>query len=278
MQSIALQDYQHYELIVADNGSVSENLDVIRNLVGKAPKARLIELGENLGVAGGRNVVLTSCSGDLLVELDDDSLLASPLVFSRAVHLMQSDASIGILAFKIRNYWTRKIDRHEYPFLTKKRNPDQDGETTWFIGCGHFFRRELVLQIGGYREFFPYGSEELDYAFRALNAGFRVVYAHELEVLHKKSLKRRIVDPVHFGSLCLKHRLKVATLNLPWIFCFSYLLVRGFQYSGWLRHPSVILRALVMLYADRNYIRNHRKVISVATMKRILELRGPLFF
>ena len=136
----------------------------------------------------------------------------------------------------------------------------------------------MLSRIGGYREFFPYGAEELDFAFRALDADFRIVYDPELMVWHKKSLKHRIVDPVQWGALCLKHRLKVAALNLPWPFCLSYLLVRGFLYSGKLRHPTVIPRALKMLSSEWPYVSSNRRAIRWQTVIRVMKLRGPVFF
>ena len=278
LQSIEKQHYPEMEILVGDNGSQAENLEVIRRLVAKTPRTRLLEFGRNLGVSGGRNAVLAECQGEFVVEVDDDGLLAHPEVFAQAVHRMNQEANIGILAFKVVNYHTRKIDRQEFPFLTKRRDPELAGDTSWFIGCGHFFRRSMINAIGDYREFFPYGSEELDYAFRALDAGFRIVYDPRLVVLHKKSLKHRIVDPVQWGTLALKHRVKVALLNLPWPFCLSYMLVRGLQFSGWLRHPQVISRAIKLLWAEREYIRATRRGLLLSTLYRVFRLRGPRFF
>ncbi len=278
LDSIATQDCQDFEILVADNGSLAENLQIIREIAARHPKVRLIELGSNLGVAGGRNAILAVCRGDLILEIDDDALLGHASVLSHAVGQMRRMPDVGILAFKIVNFHTGAIDRHEYPFLTKKRDPDAPGDTTWFIGCGHVIRRELIARIGAYHDFFPYGAEELDYAFRALDAGYRIFYDPRLLVLHKKSLKHRIVDPVEFGALSLKQRLKVALLNLPWPMCLTYFLVRGFLYSRRLRHPTVISRALRMLWADRQYLMTHRRRIQWGTAWQILKLKGPLLF
>ena len=278
LRSICSQDYQNYEIIVGDNGSQPENLAAIESLVSATPKARLVSLGGNLGVAGGRTAILQRCTGKYIVELDDDSLLANNAVFSRAVAALERDPSIGILAFKILNYHTGTIDRHEFPFLAKGRDPDLPGESAWFIGCGHFFTRKLFEAIGGYRDFFPYGAEELDYSFRALDAGYRIVYLPELVVLHKKSLKHRIVDPVQWGALSLKHRLKAVTLNLPFPFWLTSFAVRGFLYSGCLRHPRVITKAIHMLSKEWGYVSQTRRSIRWSTVWRILKLRGPVFF
>jgi GT2 family glycosyltransferase len=278
LASIGMQDLEDYEILIGDNGSTPENLAVIKSIVAQHPKARLSSFEQNLGVAGGRTALLEQCRGQYILEVDDDGILGRPTVFRHAVNEFNKAADIGILAFRVVNFHTRTVDRHEYPFLNKRRDSTVRGEATWFIGCGHFFRRELIDRIGGYRDFFPYGAEELDFALRAMNAGYRIVYEPQLEVLHKKSLKHRIVDPVQWGALSFKQRMKAVTLNLPMPFWISSFLIRGFLYSGKLRYPSVIPKGLAMLRADWDYIRSHRKPVRWQTIWRIFRLRGPLFF
>lgn len=278
LRSIREQEYQNYEIIIGDNGSEEHNLKIIRDIAARTSRVRLIELGQNLGVSGGRNAVLKQCIGDVILEIDDDALLENPAIFTNGLRRMQEEPDIGILAFKVVNYHTRGIDRHEFPFLTKKREPDLEGEATWFIGCGHIFRRELVEKIGFYHDFFPYGQEELDYSLRALDSGFRIVYDPRLIVLHKKSLTHRITDPTVWGALNFKNRLKVALLNLPILFCFTYFVFRGLLYSKFLRYPAVFPRALSDLRGEWDYIVKHRRPIKWTTVLRILKLRGPLFF
>lgn len=278
LQSIDEQTYSNVEILIGDNGSRLENLQLVRDCAAKRPKSRLLEFGSNLGVAGGRSALLRDCKGQYIVEIDDDALLGNPEVLAKVVHRMATEPDLGIVAFRSINFFSNATDRHEYPFLSKRRDPALPGDTTWFIGCGHCFSRALLTRIGEYREFFPYGQEELDYAFRALDAGFRIFYDPEFVVLHKKSPTHRIADPVAWGAISFKHRMKVALLNLPLLCCLSYFLVRSLTYSGTFRHPAAITRALAMLWQDRAYIVKHRKVLQLRTLCEIGRLRGPLFF
>src|SRR5437763_17215323 len=61
------------ELIVADNGSTDGTLEVVRSL---APEAKVLELGENLGFPGGCNAGAAAASGELLVLLNPDTVVA----------------------------------------------------------------------------------------------------------------------------------------------------------------------------------------------------------
>src|SRR3954454_2339957 len=62
------------ELIVADNGATDGTLEVVRSL---APDAKLLELGENLGFAGGCNAGAAVATGELLVLLNPDTVVAA---------------------------------------------------------------------------------------------------------------------------------------------------------------------------------------------------------
>ena len=61
------------ELIVVDNDSADDTIEVVRDL---APAARVVRMGRNVGFAGGSNAGAAEAGGDLLVILNPD---AAPL-------------------------------------------------------------------------------------------------------------------------------------------------------------------------------------------------------
>lgn len=278
LASVESQTWPDLEVLVGDNGSGSEGLEAIRRICHGRSSVTLHEFGRNLGVSGGRNELLKLARGDVIIEVDDDSVFASELGVEKAVEALRLRNDVGIIAFKITNPATGKTDRIEYPFLNKGRDVNLAGEAAWFIGCGHAFRRETLRQVGLYHDFQPYGAEELDYAFRAIDGGWTIWYEPAVEVIHRKSQIHRIVDPVEWGALSMKQRMKVAVLNLPVPMCLTYFLFRSVRYSKCFRHPSVIWKACVRLWGERAYLRTHRKVIGWAAMRRVWTLRGPLFF
>jgi GT2 family glycosyltransferase len=52
-------------------------------------------------------------------------------------------------------------------------------------GCGAFYRRELVLRLGGFPEEFGAYFEDVDLSFRLHWAGFAVAYAPDCRLLHR---------------------------------------------------------------------------------------------
>lgn len=60
-------------------------------------------------------------------------------------------------------------------------------EVDWVVGAALFVRRAAVEQIGGLDERFFMYSEELDWCYRAKQAGWRVVYFPPARVLHHEA-------------------------------------------------------------------------------------------
>ena len=53
-----------------------------------------------------------------------------------------------------------------------------------FIGFAHLLRRDVFLELGGYRESFVFYGEEKDFCLRLIDAGYRTVYLPDALVVH----------------------------------------------------------------------------------------------
>ncbi len=276
--SVFEQSWKHVEVRVLENGSDEQTVRSNREALARWPSVIYTEASQNLGVAGGRNQLLSEAQGEIILELDDDAVFAHEHVLARAVECLQQHPTVGIVAFRITNYHSMTMTRKEYPFRDKSRDPERPGPCAWFIGAGHAFRHELLEHVGIYREFFPYGSEEQDLAIRTLSEGYDIYYLPEAHVLHKQTPKARIANTPELGGLLLAHRTKAALLNLPWLLALSIYLIRGLQMSVRYGSPSVYLKAAARLRADIPYIRRTRRVVDLRTLLKIHHLRGMLFY
>ena len=221
LNSILEQDYAPLEIVVVDNNSDDDTESLFARTF-KKPNIHYIKLDENKGVSGGRNVAINEAQGDIIVTIDDDAVLTDPDATQTIVNKLVENPAIGILAFKIIDYYTGEIDKMMFPCRDKSVDPDKEFETTWFIGAGHAIRKAVYDHVGLYRDYAPWGSEEFDFSLRAIDAGFRIQYFPEITVIHKRSLSGRISNQTVFRAIALKHRIKAVILNLPWYSFFTF--------------------------------------------------------
>ena len=170
--------------------------------------------GVNRGVSGGRNDGISKASGKILVFLDDDAFISPANFLDEIGRLFEEEPSVGILAFRSTNYYTRQIDRMEFPHTDKSRDPCIPFKTFRYIGVGHAMRREVIDRIGLYEDDFFYAGEEFDLAYRAIKAGYEIRYSPEIAVLHKKSPAGRLPAP-RMVERTLLNKLRVGFMHLP---------------------------------------------------------------
>ncbi|MBI5563153.1 MAG: glycosyltransferase family 2 protein [Deltaproteobacteria bacterium] len=225
IQSILKQTLLPDEIIVVDNASTDGTEALFINGGECAlPYVRYERLARNLGVAGGRNHGIRMAKGDILIFIDDDALLEPADAFAKTVERFEGDSRLGILAYKIINYYDKTIKREEFPHRDKTLDADREFETTYFVGAGHAIRKKLFDGCGVYPEDYFYGMEEMDLSFRALAAGWRIFFFPSAVVWHKKSPKGRVADSEKW-IFVYRNRLAIS---------YKYLRMRHFYVLGFI--------------------------------------------
>lgn len=217
--------------------------------------ARTYVAGRNLGIPGGRNEGVRRVTGDLILFLDDDARLADG-VLARAVGRFAGEPSLGILSLRIVDPDGRHTARRHVPRL-RVGDPAECSEVTTFLGGASIVRRAVFDDVGWLPDDFFYAHEETSLAWRALDAGWRIRYAGDLQVVHPATSPTRHAD-YHF--LNARNRMLLARRHLPWPVAIVYLAVwatatllraprggagptiRGF--IGGLREPRVTRRPI----------------------------------
>ncbi|MER5323716.1 glycosyltransferase family 2 protein [Streptosporangium roseum] len=173
-----------------------------------------IPLKENLGCPGGRNVGLEllceSGEVDVIVELDDDGLLVADDVFRRIRQLYASDPVLGIVSFRIADERGETQRRH-VPRL-RAGDPMRGGPVTAFLGGAHALSVPMLNEIGGWPGQFFFGHEETDLAWRALDAGWKILYEPGLVLQHPKTSPAR---HAMYYRLTARNRVWLARRRLP---------------------------------------------------------------
>ena len=184
-------------------------------LTGYGDEITTIELDENLGCPGGRNVAMQRLREfgdvDVIIELDDDGLLIQDDAFRRVQAQFAADLALGIVSFRIADEHGQTQRRH-VPRL-RATDPMRGGLVTTFLGGGHAFSVTMLEQIGDWPAHFFFGREETDLAWRALDANWKVRYQPDIVLQHPKTTPAR--HAVYY-RMNARNRVWLARRRLPW--------------------------------------------------------------
>lgn len=150
LASVAGQDVRPARLVVVGNGSPLPDFGAFPGLSDLSGGVTTIELDENLGCPGGRNVALSKLAEfgdvDVVIELDDDGLLVDNGVFRKVQELFAADPRLGIVGFRIADEHGETQRRH-VPRL-RAADPMRRGPVTAFLGGGHALSMEMLARTG----------------------------------------------------------------------------------------------------------------------------------
>jgi GT2 family glycosyltransferase len=285
LNSILKQEHNDYELIIIDNNEDELISNYLKELISKIKdededidKIRYYKMNKNLGVTGGRNFGIKRAKGDILVFIDDDAFLENKNALQKVYSNFFRDSQIGALSFKIVNYYSKKIERKEFPHKNKRLNPDKQFETSYFIGAGHAIKKEIFDKIGLYPEDFFYGMEELDLSFKIIDNGYKIYYYPEVIVWHKQSLEGRLTEKEKWQKI-LENRIKVSIRNLPWKYIIINTLIWSVKVFIEVKGDfTVVFKSYRNIFRERKNILKVRKVINLETLSKLKKLRGRLYY
>ena len=256
------------EIIVIDDASNDSTADMVRS---EFPQVRLIEHLQSMGLVYGRNEAAFLATGDIIFSIDDDAIFTTPKVIEQT--LMEFDEpSVGAVAI---------------PFVDVKKSPEirqqaPSSNECWvtdrYIGTAHAVRRELFLELEGYRESYFHQGEERDFCIRLLEAGYIVRMGTADLIHHFESPKR---DTTRMDLYGRRNDIFFAWLNVPSSFLPIQVVgtsIKGFLFGLRVGRPLRMLQGILMGYAAIGRFWNKRKPVRSSTFRlfRLLQKQGGI--
>ena len=219
LNALRASEYPDYEIIVVDDSSTDDSLEITRNF-----PVRLVELeGGPGGPANARNRGVQVAQGDILLFLDSDVLIY-PDTITRVVRAFEADPSIAAAFGSYDENPSHRDFLSQYKNLTHyftHQDGVEEAETFW-CGCGAV-KRDVFREIGGFdAQRYPVPSiEDIDFGYRMHASGYSIRLLKDVQVKHLKqwSLKNLIKTDIFnravpWTHLILRQRNLPNTLNL----------------------------------------------------------------
>jgi GT2 family glycosyltransferase len=269
------QTHPDIEIIVVDNASFDGTGDMVQSMF---PGVRYFYLSNNLGPPGGRNYGVRMATGEFCVFLDDDAIFADVDALKRLVSYFRSDSHLGCLAFRI----VKPEDGlEEYKSIPRadKKIINEDYECSYFCGAGFAVKREIFLKTGMFWEHLFFIGEELDFSYRMMNEGYKILRSSAVSVIHYETPQARIPGKwIYFG---MRSRFWIALRNLPWRYAVPYtFLWWGYFFILSLRHRHLIyfIQGVKDALAGLPRAMRSRRCISGETINKLKKLSGRIYY
>jgi glycosyltransferase involved in cell wall biosynthesis len=176
-----------FELIVVDNASTDETSKVIESYAAQHPQTvrRLFESQPGLSFA--RNAAVRAARGEVVAFTDDDVLVAENWLDE--IHCeFAADPNLSILGGRVL-LADEKLQRVTLVLCEERGYFGLPEGVNFAIGANMAFRRELFDRLGlfdvrlGPGKFFA-GSDDVEFVYRGLKSGRRLLYAPNVLVYH----------------------------------------------------------------------------------------------
>ena len=190
----------YVNIVVGDNASTDGSVEFLQQ---NHPQIQIIQNDKNYGFAEGYNRVLAKVKADYFVLLNSD-VEVTPNWIEPVIEMMESNDEIAICQPKLLSYYQRDtfeyaggaggyIDKYGYPFCrgrlftTLEKDNGQYSDTCeifWASGAAMFVKSKVWNDLGGLDGDFFAHMEEIDFCWRAKNAGHKVYYCPQSVVYH----------------------------------------------------------------------------------------------
>ncbi len=197
--------HDRFEVVIVDNDSEEPETHALIDLLIQRPNVRLVRAPGPFNWSVVNNVAASTCDTDVLLFMNDDvraqgrgwmsAMLGHalrPEVGVVGARLVFPDGSVqhagvivgmGVLAAHLMHHLPADQTGYmAWPSMTR--------EYSAVTGATMMCRRQVFEELGGFDEEYEVAFNDVDFCLRAREAGYRVVYTPDAELVHDESKTR----------------------------------------------------------------------------------------
>lgn len=291
MPSIINMKYPNFEVILVDNASKDNSVNIVKKLF---PKVKIIQNTKNDGTAEGSNVGLSLAKGEFILWLSNDMEI-EPDFLNQLVELANSSKNIGICTCKMKRITENfeklnqidsvggNLDIFGFPSAIginqiDKGQLDQVSEVFFSFGGALLIKKSVLDLVGGYDPAFFTLADDIDLCWRVRLAGFKVMVQPSAVLYHrvsatlskwKRSERRFISERNTFRTLLKNYSSRSLLSILPRYFSLIFAETLFFIFwkpemaLSYIRAIIWNLRNLRDTLSRRNKIQTTRKISDI---------------
>ncbi|MDD2628286.1 MAG: glycosyltransferase, partial [Clostridia bacterium] len=191
------------KVLIADNGSTKDTIDKLNETISKTTlNCKLIQFGENLGVANGRNKAVEYVDTEWLMFLDNDIYFIKdifPNIRRSIAKLGSKFLNLGLISADKKTLFSMGGHIYLTPLedgihigcgstynQDKIKNMVINNETlaTFLFGGCSVLNKEIFLKLGGFDKNMFVGFEDIDFSIAIFNEGYKIGCCNELGLIH----------------------------------------------------------------------------------------------
>lgn len=214
IESIRAQTFPDFEVIVADDGSTDDTVDVVRGIAERDPRVIVVSSPHG-GPATARNSAMAVARGRFMALLDSDDCWM-PNYLAEQLRIAEQCHGCGIVSANAINVGGDLDGRPLWPATTGLRSVgvhDLIAEDNSVLVMS-LFRREVYERIGGFDARFN-GNEDYEFWLRAANVGFGIVQNRQPLCYYRRRPGSVSSDEVRTGEGIIRVLESTATWTGP---------------------------------------------------------------
>lgn len=202
IESILNQKYNHWELLICDDGSTDSSLKVVKKF--SDVRIRLFVNKTNIGSLQTRNLLLKEAKGDLITLQDADDYSLCERI-SKQVRAFQNNPEVMLCGTWARYVKATRSVKYKKPPVSWEEIKRKIRHKNCFCSASIMFRRTVLEHVEPYREYFQFiGNYDYDLTARIAERFPSInipEYLYEVTVRPGSNSRHyKIDDPLKFES------------------------------------------------------------------------------